>query len=149
MNKTMEKSYKISRVILVVVTFIIFNIMIINEDASWRIVPPIFTVIVLVLSFPSSVISRWLINIGNKLKNILLKILYYVIALPIISFLLFYGICAIIFFISGSIPTSNEMSAALGQGLTFLFWITVGFICVFLPYIQTLIVLILNRFVKN
>ena len=33
MNKTMEKLYKISRVILVTMAFIIFNIMFINEDA--------------------------------------------------------------------------------------------------------------------
>lgn len=149
MNKTMEKSYKISRVILAVMAFIIFNIMFIHEDVSWRILPPIFAVIVFGISYPSSVISRLLINIGNKLESKLLKILYYVIALPIISFLLFYGIYAIMFFIFESIPTPNEMGAALSQALLLLFCIAVGAICVIVPYIQTLIVLILKRFVKN
>lgn len=149
MNKTMEKSYKISRVILAVMAFIIFNIMFINEDASWRILPPIFVVIVFGISYPSSVISRLLINIGNKLESKLQKILYYVIALPIISFLLFYGIYAIMCFIDESIPAPNEMGAVLSQALMMLFWITVGAICVIVPYIQTLIVLILKCFVKN
>lgn len=149
MNKTMEKSYKISRVILAVMAFIIFNIMFINEDVSWKILPPIFTVIVFGVSYPSSVISRLLINIGNKLESKLLKILYYVIVLPIISFLLFGGICAIMFFILETLPTPNELSAGLSQVLWVLFWIAVGAICIIVPYIQTLIVLILKCFVKT
>lgn len=149
MNKPMEKSYKMSRVILSVIAFIIFNIMFINEDVSWKIFPLIFAVIVFGISFPSSVISRKLINIGNKLESKLLKILYYAIALPTISFLLFYGIYAIMLFIAESIPTPNEMGAALSKALFLLFCITIGAICIIVPYIQTLIVLILNRFVKN
>lgn len=141
MNKAMEKSYKISRVILAVMTFIIFNIIIINEDESWSIIPFIFAPIVFGLTFPSSVISRKLINIGNKLKSKLIKILYYVIALPIVSFLFFLGIYRFMYFIS--------QPGTLGQALIILFWIAVGAICVVLPYIQTLIVLILNYFLEN
>lgn len=89
MNKIMEKSYKISRVILAVMTFIIFNIMFIHEDVSWKILPPIFAIIVFVISFLSSMISKLLINVGNKLKSKLIKILYYIIALPICVFILF------------------------------------------------------------
>lgn len=149
MNKTMEKLYKISSILLTVVTFIIFNIMFIDEDITWRIIPFIFAAIVFGLSFPSSVISKKLINIGDNLESKLLRILYYVIALPIISFLVFGGICLIMYFIHENIPTPNEMGAALGQALIFLFLVAVVFICVILPYVQTVIVLILNRFVKN
>ena len=147
MKKVMEKSYKISRIILVVMAFIIFNIMFINEDVSWKILPPIFAIIVFGVSYPSSVISRLLINIGNKLESKLLKILYYVIALPILVFMLILGIYTI--FIINTIPTPNEFGAALGQALLGLFCIAVGTICVIVPYIQTLIVLVLKRFVKE
>lgn len=149
MNKTMQKSYKIARIILAIITFIIFNIMIINEDASWKFIPFIFGVIVFGLSFPSSVISRKLINIGNNLESKLLRILYYVIALPIISFLIFGVACLIMYFFYENIPKPNEMGAALGQALMFLFFVAVVFICVILPYIQTVIILVLNRFIKN
>lgn len=145
----MKKSYGLSRIILAVITVIIFNIMFINEDESWRIIPFIFAVIVLGLSFPSSVISRKLINIGNKIESKLLKILYYVIALPIIVFFIFNVILLIWLFIFASVPTQNEMGAALGQGIMFLFLLIVVFIGIILPYVQTIIVLILNRFIKN
>ena len=149
MEKTMKKSYRISRIILAVITVVIFNIMFINEDESWRIIPFIFAAIVFGLSYPSSVISRKLINIGNKIESKLLKILYYVIALPIIAFLIFYGIFIIWLSIFASVPTQNEMGAALGQGLMFLFLLAVVFIGIILPYVQTIIVLILNKFIKN
>lgn len=55
----------------------------------------------------------------------------------------------IIIFIYELTPIPNEMGAALGQALIFLFYIAVGTIGIVLPYIQTLIVLILNQFVKN
>lgn len=145
----MEKSYKISRVILAIVTFIIFNIMIINEDVSWKIIPFVFGAIVFGLSFPSSVISKKLLNIGNNLESKFLRIFYYIIALPIISFLIFGVVCLIMYFIYENIPTPNEFGAALGQALIFLFFVATVFICVILPYIQTVIVLVLNRFIKN
>lgn len=148
-NIKMKKSYKISRVIIAVITFIIFSIISINEDESWNIMPLIFAGIAWGLSFPSTLISRKLIKIGNKLKSIALKILYYVIVLPVIAFLIFYGMYGIGLFAFEINPTPNEMGAALGQALIILFCITVGTICIVLPYIQTLIVLILKGFVKD
>ena len=53
------------------------------------------------------------------------------------------------YLINENIPTPNEMGAALGQALMFLFLIVVVFIGIILPYFQTIIVLILNRFIKN
>lgn len=149
MKKIMEKSYKISRIILAVMAFIIFNIMFINEDVSWKILSPIFAIIVFGVSYPSSVISRLLINIGNKLESKLLKILYYVIALPILVFMLILGIYTIFIFIINTIPTPNEFGAALSQALLGLFCVAVGAIGVIVPYIQTLIVLVLKQFVKE
>ncbi len=147
MNKTMEKSYKISRLILALIAFIIFKIVFINEDVSWMI-PLIFAIIVFVLSFPSSVVSKLIINIGNKLKSKLLKILFYIFLLPIqfLLFLMIYGFIATFF---ESIPTPNDMGAALSIAFFCLFLVTIGTICVILPYIQTLIVLILKRLIKD
>lgn len=49
------------------------------------------------------------------------------------------------FFIFERIQISNEIGLALEQSFVFLFLIAVIFIAVILPYIQTLIVLIINR----
>ena len=62
-NKKMKKIYMISRVILVIITFIIFKIMFIHEDSSWTIVAFIFSLIVFIVSFPSALISLSLIHI--------------------------------------------------------------------------------------
>ena len=58
-------------------------------------------------------------------------------------------IYAIVLFIIDTSPTPNEFGAALGQARLGLFCIAVGTICVIVPYIQTLIVLVLKRFVKE
>ena len=145
MNKNMEKYYKISRVILVIATLIISEIMFINEDESWRIIPFIFSAIVLGFSFPSSIISKKLINFEKKLEKNILKILYYVVVLPVIALLFFYVLYLIMFFIFERIQISNEIGLALEQSFVFLFLIAVIFIAIILPYIQTLIVLLINR----
>lgn len=145
MNKNMEKYYKISRVILVIATLIISEIMFINEDESWRIIPFIFSVVVLGFSFPSSIISKKLINFEKKLEKPILKILYYVVVLPVIALLFFYVLYLIMFFIFERVQISNEIGPALEQSFVFLFLIAVIFIAVILPYIQTLIVLIINQ----
>lgn len=73
--------------------------MIINEDVSWKIIPFVFGAIVFGLSFPSSVISKKLLNIGNNLESKFLRTFYYIIALPIISFLIFGSLLNYVFYL--------------------------------------------------
>jgi hypothetical protein len=145
----MKKLYKISRVILSVITFIIFNIMFINEDISWKIIPLILAVIVFLISYPSTKISQFLIKTGDLIENKLLKILYYAIGLPISLLFLCFVIYLFLIIIFEYIPTSNEFGVALGQALLCLFFEILGIICIIIPYVQTLIVLILKRFIKK
>ncbi len=145
----MEKFYNMSRIILTVITVIVFKIMFINEHESWNIIPYIFGVIVFGLSFPSSIISKKLIYIANKIENKMLKVLYYILGLPLICVIIFAGICFIIISVYNNAPTSNEMGAALSQALVFLFFVTVAFVGIILPYVQTVIVLILKCFMKK
>lgn len=148
-NKTMKNVYLIARIFLVIITFIIFNVMFMNEDVSWKFLPAIFALIVFGISYPSSIISKKLINIGNRLKNKNIKFLYYAIVLPIISFLLLSSIILVMYFIYENFPIQNEFSLVLGQGLMFLFLIILITICIVVPYIQTLIVLIIKHFIKD
>lgn len=137
-----------SRIIMVVITFILFSIMIINEDSSWNIVPGIFSLIVFGLSFPSTILAEKIIKIGNKINNKLLKIAYYIF-LPIILLVICLAIYIIALYIYDTfITTPNELGAALGQALLFLFIVAVGVIVIILPYIQAVIINILKRIIK-
>lgn len=148
-NKKTKKIYMISRVILVVITFIIFKIMFIHEDSSWAIVAFIFSLIVFIVSFPSTLISKVFIKIGNRLDKRILKILYYAIILPALTIFLFFGCCCIISLIYDSFSIPDDFAVALGQALLFLFLVATVAICIIIPYIQTLLVLLLKRFVKD
>lgn len=144
----MKKINMMSRIILVVITFILFSIMIINEDSSWNIVPGIFSLIVFGLSFPSTILAEKIIKIGNKINNKLLKIAYYIF-LPIILLVICLAIYIIALYIDDTfITTHNELGAALGQALLFLFIVAVGVIVIILPYIQAVIINILKRIIK-
>lgn len=144
----MKKIDNITRLILVILTFIIFNIMIINEDSSWNIIPLIFSVIVFLLSFPSSLISKKIIELGNKINNKNLKIMYYVF-LPIVLIVLSLIIIGLVTIISEQIPTPDDFASALGQALIILFIMVSIFIGIILPYVQTIITLILSKFIKE
>ena len=139
----------ISKVILVVITFIIFNIMIINEDSSWLILPFFFSLVVFLVSFPSTFISKVFIKIGDRLDKRILKILYYIIILPALMIFLFSGICCIIGFLYERYPSSDDFASVLGQGLLFLFLSVASLVCIIIPYIQTLFILFLRRFIKE
>ncbi len=144
----MKKINMISRVIMMIITFILFSIMIINEDSSWKIVPLIFALIVFGLSFPSTIFAKKIIKIGDKINNKLLKIAYYVF-LPIILLLICLTIYVIVlYFYENFITTLNENGDALGQAIILLFIIAVVVIIIFLPYIQAVIINILKRIIK-
>ena len=148
-QQIMKKSYKLSRIILAILAFLIFNIMFINEDISWKFLSFIFSLITFIMSFPSSIISKKIINLGHNIKNNMIKILFYIIVLPIIIFILSILIYLFNILIFDIFPISNDFSTELGQGLLILFLITVEIICIIVPYIQTLIVLILKQMIKN
>lgn len=144
----MKKEYRISRYVLLILVFLIFNIMFINEDKSWLILPPIFALITFGLSFPSSIVSKKFIKIGDNIKNKILKILFYIF-LPIILLLISGVIIAIITLpFECFIIDVDDLGIALGQVLSFLFLIMIIIIAVILPYVQTVIVLALRKFKK-
>lgn len=143
MENTNKKIYKISRIILALLTFIIFNIILFYEDDS-LVFSALFALIAYGVSFPSSIITKKIINIGNKIENKILSILYYIIILPIIVIVLViltYVIITSIF--------DNSASLSLSKALFGLFLITVGAICIIVPFAQSLVILILRKFIKE
>ena len=148
-SKLIKKLYKISRIIIAIITFIVFNIMYINEDISWKILPIFFAVLSYGFSFPSSIISERLMNFTDKIKNRIVKFLLYIIFMPTILFFLFLALYRVIMYFFDKMPTPNELGAALNQALTAVFIVTIGTIFLIVPYIQTIIVLILKKFIKE
>lgn len=143
-NQIIKKSYKLSHIILAIFAFLIFNIMFINEDISWKFLSFIFSLITFIISFPSSIISKKIINIGDKIKSRIMQVLFYIIILPIFLFSLFLLIYLAAMFIFDTIPNPE-----LGQSLLILFIVMIITIIIIIPYIQTIIILILNRLLKK
>ena len=144
----MKKINMISRVAMTVIAFILFSVMIINEDSSWNFIPIMFSLIVFGLSFPSTIFAKKIIEIGDKIDNKLLKMVYYVI-LPIILL----GICLIVYIIvfninSNFITTPDEFTGALSQAFLLLFIVAVMVVVIILPYVQAIIINILKKIIK-
>ncbi len=137
-NMNDKKEFQISRIVLSIIVFIVMNIAIINEDKSWLVIPVIFSVISYVFCFISTGISKKIIEIGNKIPNILLKVSYYIL-LPIIILI----ICIGLLWIMELLPSS----VSLGNALLLLFVIVVLCVCVMLPYVQSLVALFIRKFV--
>lgn len=150
-KKLINKWYMISRFIIAILTFIILSI--IYKDSSLNLIYLIFALIAFGISFPSSIISKKIVEFGDKTNYKDVKVLYYVVVLPIIVTLvifILYSIISIIFILLlNVIPALSENVDWLEQSLIVLFLMGVGTVCVVVPYVQTIIVLILAKFIKE
>ncbi len=147
------REYRISRAILVILALVITLVITRHEDVSVVIFfTVIFTASVFLLSFPAAFISRKMIAFGDGIKNMALRILYY-IAIPVVSLALAFGIYGLMQLYDDSLHASGWSPSTLSEGLGYaVTFVTVGAIlsiAVFLPYIQTLIVLILRKISKR
>lgn len=143
----MEKYIKISRIITAILVFVLLNIWFIFENDPQWMLAVIISVIVYFISYPSSIIVKFIINNGDRIKSKLLEILYYGIALPIIFFLLLCVVALLCAFVVGfSVPAES-----LNLGLAVLIAFTgIGiFTCVLVPYFQTLVILLLRNLLKT
>ncbi len=123
--------------------------MFINEDSSWGVVPIIFSLMVLALSFLSTIFAKKIIAIGKKIENIYLRIGYYII-LPFFLLAICFGVYALVLYIDENfITTPNQLASALSQAFYLLLIVAVVSIMVILPYIQAIIINILNAVMKK
>ena len=104
-------------------------------------------IIITFLVFPSSKICKFFINKGDKIESKILKVLYYIFALPIVFTLLLFIVGIFCSFVVTLLENAGSLS--LGSGILIAF-IGIGiFTCVLVPYFQTLIILILRYFFKG
>lgn len=142
-----NKYIKLSRVIVTFMAFIILNIWFLFENDPQWILSIIISGAVLIVSFPSSKICKFLITQGDKIKSKILKVVYYIFILPItfLSLLLIVGLfCALIVALLG-----NIISIDLETAVLIAFIGIVVFTCCLVPYFQTLIILILRWILKS
>lgn len=140
----MEKCIKISRIIITLIVFIALNAWFIFENDPHWIASLIISTLVFFISFPSSIICKFLIKKGDKILGKILKVLYYTFTLPLIFIFLICVVsllCAFVieFFLSNSFFT-------LGFAVLVAFIGIAVFTCVLVPYFQTIIILILRYF---
>ncbi len=143
MKDKINKIYSISRFLITLLAFIIFLIMIQSEDTSWLFIPFLFAGITYGLTYPSTYISKKIIEYGDKKKNLSSKILYY-LGLPIVMFIVFLAAYYIIITFASGLH-AETLAEGLGIALICLFIIAVTTIVIVLPYVQTIIVIILRR----
>lgn len=143
-SNLIKKCVKPSRIFVTLTVFIILNTWFLLENDPQWIFSIIVSTIVFFLSLPSSKVCKFLINKGDKIKNKILRFLFYSLLLPII-FVIFILIvmllCALIvelFFSTDSISLGTAVLIAFtGVGIL---------TCTLVPYFQTIIILILRYF---
>lgn len=144
----LSKEYKISgmfiTILVMAATFIIFH----NEDISVRLfATALFTVATSITSILGTRVSIRIIKTGDRIKNKLVKVLYY-IGLPIALICLTGLVWAVMAVVNGNLANTDDIGTSFGQ--SYLLAIVAIAVCIFaiIPYIQTIIVLVLRKFKK-
>lgn len=145
-SNLMEKCIKLSRTFVTLTVFIILNAWFLFENDPQWIFSIIVSAVVFFISIPTSKACKFLINKGDKIKNKILRILFYALVLPIIFIILIFIVmllCALV--VELFFPTD---SISLGTAVLIAFT-GVGILsCVLVPYYQTIIILIFRYFLS-
>ena len=145
----MGREYSLSRVLIASIAVIASFIVLINEDISFKIVGIVlFTLVAVLASFVGSGVSRKMIAFGDRISAAFLRVLYY-FALLLIILLMAFLFWTLISSFSEVGAHSSELSVELGRAVLTVFLGSAIFILLLVPYIQSLIVLILRKVIKN
>lgn len=143
MDKKVErKIYIIAQIISTIIVLITFSF-IYALGIGAKVVVPIYTFIL--AGFPASLISKLFIKWGDKIQNKALKILYYALALPCLLAIIVIDVCYIINLIYLPHVKPDKYGSYMGSSFTLLFLWVLTIIAFLLPYLKTLIVLLLRK----
>lgn len=145
----MKKEYRLSRVILVVLTLITVLIAFQIEHYTVKLVAGfLFCFAALLASCLGTWVSRKMIQTGDRIPNILLRILYYIgllVGSLAIAALVGGGCITVL----GNRPLSNELGIAAGQAMLIVLFGFALFVFLIVPYLQTIIVLLLRKILQK
>lgn len=145
----MKNSYTISRIVICVLAGVISLIALHNEHITLIFgATVLITVVALVMSFLTTPVSKQMIGIGDRIMNKYLRVFYYFMLLPFILVVV-YLLWMLIYYSFDHMGQSAEMGEALGKALIAVFLGVVVFIMFIVPYIQSLIVLLLRGFLNE
>lgn len=140
----MKNSYTISRIVIGVLVGVVSLIVLHNEHITLMLGGTILiTVVALVMSFLATPVSKQMIGIGDRIMNKFLRVFYYFILLPFILVVVYLLWRLIIYFFE-HMERSTEMGEALGKALIAVFLGVIVLIVFIVPYVQSLIVLLLR-----
>ena len=145
-SNLMEKCIKLSRTFVTLTVFIILNAWFLFENDPQWIFSIIVSAVVFFISIPTSKVCKFLINKGDKIKNKILRILFYALVLPIIFIILIFIVmlfCALV--VEVFFPTD---SISLGTAVLIAFTGVGILTCVLVPYYQTINILIIRYFLS-
>ena len=141
----MKREYRLSGIIIAILTMASSYIMCINEHISVQIIVMcLFTSAALLASFLGSKVSRKIIQTGDRILELPKRVLYYIalffalLAVTCILYLIYEAVTDIL-------PYSNELGIAAGQAMLTVVISASFLIFVIIPYFQTLIVLLLRK----
>lgn len=143
----MEREFKTAKVIIAVGSVIASYIAFANEDLALKLLGvALFTAIAVAISYFGTGISRKIIEVGDRISNKFLRVLYYVgiFAGIVIAVALMYMLALVI----SDSGEHKSLSAALSEVLLLLFAVGAFAIIVFIPYLQALLVLLLSKIQK-
>ncbi|MBQ6106251.1 MAG: hypothetical protein IJL03_09945 [Lachnospiraceae bacterium] len=141
----MKKQYLLARIILCALTAAGFFIATIHEESTTRFFCVVaFSAAVLLVSLPGERISRRIIGIGDEIEKTSKKVLYYVLMMVLVLVLALLAFLII----SGELfPSGN--TGTLSQGLLTLFLAAIAVVIILVPYVMTLVVLLLRKLMKK
>lgn len=145
----MEKKYIISRVVLCTLTFLISFIVLMNEDMRTRTLAAIiFTGVSLLAGFIATPVSKRIIAYGSNISQKGRRIFFYAVLFPI-AIVLVCVLWTLIFFLMDHSADSQNFAGALGQAVLEVLVLVSAAFLILVPYIQTLIVLLLGKLMKD
>ena len=140
----MKNSYTISRIVISVLAGVVSLIAFHNEHITLMLgATVLITVVALVMSFLATPVSKQMIGIGDRIMNKYLRVFYYFMLLPFILVVV-YLLWILIYNFFKLMEQSAEMGEALSKALIAVFLSVVVLIVFIVPYVQSLIVLLLR-----
>lgn len=152
-NKGMKREFQWARRIIVILTALVFIVMLCSIFVydSFELLPVagLFVGAAWLFCFLGTGVSRKMIQIGDKISNKFLRVLYYIMLLPLVL-IIWLGIWAVIeAIVDANDQPHQEMAEALSEAFMALFWGAVFMIFVLVPYVQSLLVLLLRKVLKK
>ncbi len=149
----MEREYQWARRIIMILTAIVFMVLLCGSfgNGFFELLPlaGVFVGAAWLVCFFGTGVSRKMIQIGDKISNKFLRVLYYIMLLPLVL-VIWLAIWAVIeYIVDANDRPHQEMGEALSDALMALFWGAVFMVFVLVPYVQSLLVLLLRKTLKK